>query len=106
MRFKGGSFAAALTVVSGLGLPVTGVANHLLQGEPLHGPRHVRMGAHNALGLVFLAACFWLVALNRRALAGHFRPTGRVVPRPEFAAAVLLVAFVVFVGAGHAVPIG
>lgn len=98
------AFVAVMIAVSGLGLPVTGVANHVY-GFSLTVERHAWMSAHNALGILFVVFSIWHVVLNRRAFWSHLR---NAVGRPPLAVsreailAVTVVALVLIVFVGHA----
>ena len=48
------AFVALILVWRGLGLPVTGVMNHVYGFSPLSVERHAWISAHNALGLLFV----------------------------------------------------
>jgi uncharacterized iron-regulated membrane protein len=72
-RFNARAFASVTLGLSGLGLPITGLANHALAFEPLTMARHAWMSAHNSLGIVFVVASIWHVWLNRRPLWSHLR---------------------------------
>lgn len=91
-------------LVSGLALPITGLANHLYQTATLGTARHAWMAAHNSLGGVFLAFAIWHVALNRWALASHVRGIVSHLPalRREFVVAALVVGFTTSLAVGHA----
>jgi len=108
-KFNARAFTALMIAFSGLGLPVTGVANHFYGSEPLSFARHAWMSAHNALGLLFAVFAIWHVVLNRRALWNHLRSAAaRVSPLSRealLAATVVAAVLLLFVGhAFHAVP--
>lgn len=65
------AFVALAMAFSGLGLPVTGYANHLYQFAPMSVSRHAWMTAHNILALQFAVFAIWHAILNRHALAHH-----------------------------------
>jgi Domain of unknown function (DUF4405) len=98
-----------LMVLSGLGLPVTGVANHIYGFSPLSIERHAWMSAHNALSVLFVVFSIWHVVLNRRAFWKHM--TGAVSRMPSvsrelmIAGAIVATTLLLFVGhafhAGH-----
>ncbi|HEY3266534.1 MAG TPA: DUF4405 domain-containing protein [Armatimonadota bacterium] len=92
-RFNRRAFASLMAAFAGAGLPVTGVANHLLQFDPLTPERHAWMAAHNSLAFLFLAFALWHVALNRRALLNALR--GRLTPIPALSREAALAAAVV-----------
>jgi hypothetical protein len=97
-------FVVLTAAVSGLGLPVTGLANHLHQMEPIVSfSRHVWMSAHNILGILFVASTVWHAILNRNMLLNHVRGyTARSGIGREAAGAIVLVAVMLFVAVGHA----
>ncbi len=71
--FNPRAFVALTAAVAGLGLPVTGLANHLLQHGSMGMERHAWMSAHNALGILFVVFALWHAFLNRRLLLNHMR---------------------------------
>jgi hypothetical protein len=89
---------------SGLGLPITGMANHAHQFESMNVARHAWMAAHNSLGLLFIVFSVWHIVLNRQSLFNHLRGMAASIPAVsrEMIAAITLVAFVLFVFVGHA----
>jgi len=72
-RFNHRAFVSLTIALAAGGLPVTGIANHVLQLEPMTVARHAWMSAHNSLGVVFVVFVTWHIILNRRALATHLR---------------------------------
>lgn len=107
-RFDSRAFTAAVIAFSGLGLPLTGLANHLYGFAAPSIPRHVWMSAHNCLGLLFAGFAVAHVVLNRRALWKHLWNHGVPVPalRREAAFAVALVAILLLLFVGHAFQAG
>jgi hypothetical protein len=103
-RFDRRAFVSLAMAISGAGLPVTGLANHLLGMEEMTLRRHVWMTAHNVLALMFTFFALWHVTLNRRALVGHIRGLARRAPavRREAVYALGVVAAVTFVVVSHA----
>ncbi len=99
--FNTRAFVALMIAFTGLGLPVTGVANHVY-GFSLTVERHAWMSAHNTLGILFVVFSIWHVVLNRRALWSHVRSAaGRglsVSHEAILAGIVLALALIVFVG--------
>lgn len=91
--FRYRTFVSLGMVITALGLPVSGIANHMLQLEPMTLPRHAWMAAHNSLGVLFLVFAVCHVVLNRRALPALSR---------EAVCAAAVVAVLTFVAAGHA----
>lgn len=107
-RFNTRAFVVCMIAFSGIGLPLTGFANHVLGFSPLTVARHAWMSAHNILGVVFVAFSIWHSALNRRALSNHVK--GAVARIPAFsreasiAGAILTLVLLLFVG--HAFHVG
>ena len=103
-RFNWRAFVSLAALFSGLGLPITGISNHVHQFEPMNTVRHAWMAAHNSLGLLFVVFALWHVVLNRRALFNHLRGLAACVPAisRETMTALALVAFVLFLFVGHA----
>jgi hypothetical protein len=102
-RLNKRALVALVALISGIGLPFTGLPNHLLHSSSLHGPRHFWTVAHEVLGIIFTVSAIWHVILNRKALANHLRGSaGRVasVSREAFWAAALVV-IMLFVAAAH-----
>lgn len=107
--FNTRSFVTLMIAFSGLGLPVTGIANHFFGFAPPSVERHAWMSAHNCLGILFVVFSIWHVVLNRRALWKHVRNATlriRAMSREAmFAGAVVTLMLVLFVGhafhAGH-----
>lgn len=107
--FKHRAFVAMVMVLSGIALPVTGIANHIYGFAPPSIERHAWMSAHNALGLLFVVFSIWHVVLNRKALWNHVKNTAAHLPivsrEAMVAGCVVAVMLVVFVGhaflAGH-----
>ena len=101
-KFNLRTFAVLMITFSGLGLPVTGLANHLYGFAPPSVERHAWMSAHNVLALLFTVFAVWHVILNRRALWNHLQGLTARLPRAHreavVAGAVVAVALLVFVG--------
>lgn len=107
-RLNSRAFTAMMLVFSGLGLPVTGIANHAYGLVPLSVERHAWMSAHNALGVLFAVFSIWHIVLNRRAVWNHVRSTASrisVMSREAMVAGVVVaITLLLFVGhAFHAV---
>ncbi len=98
------AFVVLMIGFSGVGLPVTGVANHILGFSPMSIARHAWMAAHNILGLLFLAFSIWHIVLNRRALWNYMRYSAGRIPAVsrEVTLAGIVVALALLVFVGHA----
>jgi hypothetical protein len=102
-NFNQRAFVSLVVAVAGLGLPLTGLFNHLLGTEGISPRRHFWMAAHNGLGILFTTFVVWHLVLNRRALLAHIRGVGgrwRSVSR-EILWAAALVAAVLLGAVGH-----
>lgn len=86
--FNHRAFVALAIAFSGIGLPVTGIANHLYQFDPMGTARHAWMAAHNILGFLFAAFSILHVVINRRALGNYLR--GLVTRAPSLSRESLL----------------
>jgi hypothetical protein len=87
------AFVAVAALVSGFGLPITGIANHVYAFDPMSMARHAWMTAHNMLGFLFVIFSVWHVALNRRSLWNHLKSSVeqvRAVSREAVIAGVLV----------------
>jgi hypothetical protein len=101
--FNGRGFVILIATVTGLLLPITGLANHVHQMEPIFSfSRHAWMSAHTVLGVLFMASAILHAILNRRILLNYIR--GHAV-RPgigkEATGAIILVAVMLLVAVGH-----
>jgi len=98
-------FLILTATVTGLGLPITGLANHVLQMEPIISfSRHAWMSAHNILGILFTVSTVSHAILNRHILFNYFRGhTAHSRITREAVSAIVLVAVMLFVAVGHAV---
>lgn len=102
--FNARAFTATAALISGLTLPVSGIANHMLQTDPMTTARHIAMAAHNGLALLFVVSTCWHIVLNRRALLAHLKGvhTGLLGVAREVVWACLVVALLLFLMVGHA----
>ena len=102
--FNKRAFVALTAISAGLGLPITGLANHLLEMEPMGLERHAWMAAHTSLGVLFLIFVNWHIILNRRALFNYLHGTCSHLPgmSREIFWAVVLVGAVFLIAVGHA----
>ncbi len=103
-RFSFRAFWSLLLAATMIGLPWTGIENHLHGFEGLTMARHAWMAAHNVLALLFVVAIVAHLVLNGRALLRHARGlAARVLPLSrEALVALVLTAGLVFLSVGHA----
>jgi Domain of unknown function (DUF4405) len=97
-------FIILTAIIAGLGLPITGIGNHLHQMEPvIFFSRHAWMSAHTILGILFMLSIVWHAIYNRRILFNYVRGHSiRSGIGREAVGAIILVAVVLFVAVGHA----
>ena len=72
-KLKVRPFVSLILALSGLGLPVTGIASHIYWHSGLTATRHAWMMAHFVLGLLLAIFAIWHVALNRHTLWNHLK---------------------------------
>ena len=105
--FRARAFYGTLLLLAGLGLPVTGIANHVYGFDGLTSARHAWMAAHNALAVLFTAAAVGHACANRRALWNHMRSLAVEARMPGrealLAGAVTILALLL---AGHGLLVG
>jgi hypothetical protein len=96
-------FVILTATVTGLGLPITGLANHLHQMDPIISFwRHAWMSAHNILGVLFMASTVLHAIFNRRILLNYVRGhAARPGIGREAVGAIVFVAAMLFVVVGH-----
>ena len=101
--FNGRAFVALTGALSGIGLPLTGLGNHLCQAHPITYSYHAWMSAHNSLGILFFVSAIWHAVLNRRVLVNYLRGARLRLSggSREAIYAVALVAVVLFVALAH-----
>lgn len=107
-KFSVRAFVTLMIAISGLGLPITGIATHMHGFEPLTVARHAWMSAHNCLGFLFVLFSIWHLAFNRRALWKYMKGAAAQVPlfSTEAFLACTAVAFLLVLFAGHAFHVG
>jgi uncharacterized membrane protein len=103
-RWNHRAFVVLGAALSGLALPITGLADHAAR-QPLSSDAAAGWAlVHTSLGIMFVAFCTWHVVLNRRALLRYLRgkAAARGVPTKEVVAALALVGIVMAVTVTHA----
>jgi hypothetical protein len=102
--FNKRQFVTLAMAIAGLGLPISGLANHLLQMEPMGLPRHAWMSAHSVLGALFLVFAVWHISLNHRILFNYVQNACPCLPKMGREAfwAVIFIATALFIAVGHA----
>lgn len=78
------TFVALMIGFCGIGLPVTGVVNHLNEFSPVSVEGHAWHSSHNVLGVLFVVFSIWHIVLNRRPLWNYIRARLRA-SRPSVA---------------------
>jgi hypothetical protein len=101
-RWNQRRFVAVTAALSGLALPVTGLADHLAgeAGDPANWSI-----VHTTLGITFAVFATWHCVLNRRALARYVRGavSSRLLVGREALVATVLVGAVLTLTVLHAV---
>lgn len=106
-RFRIRTFVTLMLLLSGLGLPMTGIANHMCGFSGLTTARHAWMAAHNVLGLLFSIFVIWHVTFNYRAVWNHIKSAvgyQSIVGREILLAGALMALALVYVS--HAFLVG
>lgn len=67
-KFNKRAFISIAMLVSLLGLPLSGIMNHVYQLEPLTQGRHFWMTIHNMSGLLFIIFAVLHIILNWRTI--------------------------------------
>ena len=97
--FSARAFVACMAVCTGVSLPFTGLANHILGFDPLTMERESWMAAHNVMGLLFAVFVTWHIILNRRALAHHIRAAA--IASREAKTATVVTGLLLFLAVMH-----
>ena len=102
--FNKRAFVTLTATSAGLGLPITGLANHLFQMEPMGFTRHAWMAAHTGLGILCSIFVIWHIIFNYRAFFNYVGRLGSQRPglNREVFWAVVLVGAVLVIAVGHA----
>lgn len=74
------AFVAIVAAISVFGLSLSGIANHILQNNPITFHRHAWMAVHWFLGIIFVLFAVLHAMLNRRALIKHIKGVSSGVP--------------------------
>jgi len=103
-QFRIRAFTVTVLIVTGVGLPITGIVNHFYAYSSMTVARHAWMSAHNLLGVLFLVFAVWHSVLNRRLLFGHMKGAiaGIFGMSKEAAWACGMVSLLLAVAVGHA----
>jgi hypothetical protein len=96
-------FVILTATVTGLGLPITGLGNHLHQMEPIISfSRHAWMSAHTILGVLFMVSTVSHAIFNRRILLNYVRGhAARPGIGREAVGAIVFVAVMLLVVVSH-----
>ena len=102
--FNKRAFAAIMAAITGIGLPITGVADHIYQFESMTTARHAWMSAHNVLSILFVAFVVLHIIMNRRTMLNHVKGfvSQHKSTRRETLIALTVVAIVLLIAVGHA----
>ena len=100
-KFNKRTFISIAMLVSGLGLPLSGIMNHVYQYEPLTQSRHFWMSIHNMSGLLFTIFCVLHIILNWRSMLNHLNKVRGYFITKEAIFAIGLVMLLVFLVTLH-----
>ena len=101
--FNRQAFVALMAAITGIGLPFSGFAHHLLEDDPIAFYRNACMGAHWAMGIMFVVFAVWHTILNRRMLFAYARwSAGMPSLNRELVLASVLGSIPIFVSAVYA----
>lgn len=92
-KFNKRSFISIGMFLSAIGLPFSGIMNHLTGFDPLTVERHVWMSVHNMLGLFFVIFSVWHIILNWKPLKNHIKKAAGFLISKEAVYAFTLIAF-------------
>lgn len=92
-KFNHRAFTSIGMFLSGIGIPFSGLMNHLTGFDPLTVERHLWMSVHNMLGLFFVIFSVWHIKLNWKPLKNHIKKAAVFFISREAAYAVTLIAF-------------
>lgn len=99
--FNKRAFVTLMAAFSALGLPLTGLVNHLLAPGPHSFMRHAWMTAHNFLGIMFTLFAVIHISYNWRVLIRHVKNTSAAIPtisrETRYAAIILSVLLILAV---------
>lgn len=98
--FNKRAFIGAMALFTGISLPLSGLANHLLGFDGLSLERHAWMAAHNVMAVLFSIFVVWHAVLNRHMLARHLRAASHLSREAVWAGTI--VGLLGFVAVGHA----
>jgi hypothetical protein len=104
-KFNTRAFIAVGMFLSFIGLPFSGIMNHILGFESLTVQRHVWMSVHNILGFFFLIFSVCHIVLNRKSLMRSIKNVTDVIISREALYAVSLILFFLTLLIFHAVHV-
>ena len=101
--FNTQAFVALMAAITGIGLPFSGFAHHLLHDAPIAFYRNACMSAHWAMGIMFVVFAVWHTILNRRMLFAYMQwPVEMPALNRELVLASILGSIPIFVSAIYA----
>ena len=102
-KFNTRAFISTGMFISFIGLPFSGIKNHILGFEGLTIQRHLWMSVHNVLGFFFLVFSVWHIILNRKPLMNSIKKVSDIIISKEAIYAVSLILFFLTLFILHAV---
>ncbi len=101
-KFNKRAFISTGLFISALGLPLSGIINHVFQFDPMTVERHFWMSVHNVSAVLTTIFFLFHLANNRGAIVKYIRKTKEARISREAAAAMILVVFFVGLISSHA----
>ncbi len=101
-KFNKRAFISVGLLVSGIGLPVSGLMNHYLGFDPLTTARHFWMSFHDISGILFGIFAILHITLNWRSVKNYVTGLKSVVISKESLAAFIVVIVITALIASHA----
>ena len=92
-KFNKRAFVSAGMFICMIGLPISGLMNHVYGFERLTVTRHLWMSVHNLLGIFFVGFSIWHIKLNWKPLSNSIKKAADMFLTKEALYAVLLVGF-------------
>ncbi len=101
-KFNKRAFFSIGMLISGIGLPLSGLMNHYMGFDPLTTERHFWMSVHDVSGILFVVFAVLHIILNRRTIKTYIHTLkGRFINKEAFAA-LIIVIFITALISSHA----
>lgn len=101
-KFNYRAFVSVGLLVSGIGLPLSGLMNHYMGLDPLTVSRHFWMSVHDVAGIFFTLFAVTHIILNRHSIKNYVSRFKSVIISKEALTAIAIVGFFVMLISLHA----